>query len=48
MQTYDAITSEYYLHTFTSKQPDLNWENPVVRQEVYKIMRWWLNKGQIL
>ncbi|CAF1105123.1 unnamed protein product [Rotaria sordida] len=43
--TYDIITGEYYLHTFTSKQPDLNWENPIVRQEVYKIMRWWLDKG---
>ncbi|CAF2990292.1 unnamed protein product [Rotaria sp. Silwood2] len=43
--TYDIITGEYYLHTFTSKQPDLNWENPAVRQEVYKIIRWWLNKG---
>ena len=39
------MTDEYYLHTFTEKQPDLNWENPLVRDEVYKIMRWWLDKG---
>ena len=43
--TYDIITGEYYLHTFTPKQPDLNWENPIVREEIYKIMRWWLDKG---
>ncbi|CAF3861814.1 unnamed protein product [Rotaria magnacalcarata] len=43
--TYDVITGEYFLHTFTPKQPDLNWKNPTVREEVYKIMRWWLNKG---
>ncbi|UJR22439.1 hypothetical protein I4U23_025499 [Adineta vaga] len=43
--TYDIITGEYYLHTFTPKQPDLNWENPIVRKEMYKIMHWWLNKG---
>lgn len=39
------MTGEYYLHTFTEKQPDLNWANPLVREEVYKIMRWWLDKG---
>ncbi|CAF0838502.1 unnamed protein product [Rotaria sordida] len=43
--TYDIITGEYYLHTFTEKQPDLNWDNPLVREEVYKLMRWWLDKG---
>ncbi|CAF2620674.1 unnamed protein product [Rotaria sp. Silwood2] len=43
--TYDIITSEYYLHTFTEKQPDLNWTNPLVREEIFKIMRWWLDKG---
>ncbi|CAF1362867.1 unnamed protein product [Adineta ricciae] len=42
--TYDILTDEYYLHTFTSKQPDLKWENRIVRQEVYKIIRWWLDK----
>lgn len=38
-------TNEYYLHLFTKKQPDLNWENPKVRDEVVKILRFWLDKG---
>ena len=38
-------TGAYYLHLFSRKQPDLNWENPAVRQEVYDIMRFWLDKG---
>ncbi|MBL8062268.1 MAG: alpha-glucosidase [Anaerolineales bacterium] len=42
---YDEPTGEYYLHLFTKKQPDLNWENPKVRAEVYDLMRWWLDKG---
>ncbi|MFX3623418.1 MAG: alpha-glucosidase [Ectobacillus sp.] len=42
---YDETTGEYYLHIFTKKQPDLNWENPKVREEVYKMMRFWLDKG---
>lgn len=42
---YDPQTDEYYLHIFSKKQPDLNWENPKVRAEVYKIMRFWLDKG---
>ncbi|ACL70998.1 glycoside hydrolase family 13 protein [Halothermothrix orenii] len=42
---YDEKTGEYYLHLFSKKQPDLNWENPRVREEVYKMMRWWLDKG---
>ena len=42
---YDESTGEYYLHLFTRKQPDLNWENPKVRSEVYDIMHWWLKKG---
>ena len=42
---YDKNTDEYYLHLFTKKQPDLNWENPKVREEVYKMMDWWLGKG---
>lgn len=42
---YDEATDEYYLHLFTKKQPDLNWENPKVRAEVYKMMQWWLDKG---
>lgn len=42
---YDATTNSYYLHYFNFKQPDLNWENPELRQEIYKMMRWWLDKG---
>ncbi len=42
---YDPATEEYYLHLFSRKQPDLNWENPKVRQEIYDMMRWWLDKG---
>ena len=42
---YDKTTDMYYLHLFSKKQPDLNWENPVVRQEVYDMMNWWLEKG---
>lgn len=42
---YDSITNSYYLHYFAQKQPDLNWENPKVRQEVYSIMKFWAEKG---
>lgn len=42
---YDTLTNSYYLHYFSKKQPDLNWENPKVREEVYDIMKFWLNKG---
>ncbi|WP_369754101.1 alpha-glucosidase [Flavobacterium sp. WC2409] len=42
---YDAKTDSYYLHYFSQKQPDLNWENPKLREEVYDIMRFWLDKG---
>jgi oligo-1,6-glucosidase len=42
---YDKTTNAYYLHYFSYKQPDLNWENPELRQEIYKMMRWWLDKG---
>jgi len=42
---YDAQTNAYYLHYFSVKQPDLNWENPKVRQEIYDIMRFWFDKG---
>lgn len=42
---YDAATDEYFLHLFTRKQPDLNWENPQLRQEIYQMMRFWLDKG---
>jgi len=41
----DEQTNEYYLHLFSKKQPDLNWENPKLRQEVYDIMKFWLEKG---
>ncbi len=43
--TYDEATGEYYLHLFSQKQPDLNWENPQVRQAIYALMHWWLRKG---
>jgi oligo-1,6-glucosidase len=42
---FDDKTGEYYLHLFASKQPDLNWENPRLRQEVYDMMHFWLKKG---
>jgi oligo-1,6-glucosidase len=42
---YDETTGEYYLHLFSRRQPDLNWENPQVRQAVYAMMRWWLDRG---
>ena len=41
----DPATGEYYLHLFSRKQPDLNWENPDVREAVYSMMRWWLDRG---
>lgn len=42
---YDEATDEYYLHLFSRKQPDLNWENPALRQEIYEMMDFWLQKG---
>ena len=42
---WDERTEQFYLHLFSKKQPDLNWDNPTVRQEVYDIMRFWLDKG---
>ncbi|MEY4754485.1 MAG: hypothetical protein RJA44_2160 [Pseudomonadota bacterium] len=42
---WNEPTGEYYLHMFSRKQPDLNWENPKLRQEVYALMRFWLDKG---
>jgi oligo-1,6-glucosidase len=42
---YDENTEEYYLHIFSKKQPDLNWDNPKLRQELYDMMRFWLDKG---
>ena len=41
----DEATGEYYLHLFSRKQPDLNWENPEVRSAVHAMMRWWLDRG---
>lgn len=43
--SYDEQTKMYYLHLFSSKQPDLNWDNPEVRNAVYRMMTWWLEKG---
>ena len=43
--TWDETTGQYYLHIFSVKQPDLNWENPEVRQAVYAMMGWWLDRG---
>lgn len=42
---FDSLTNAWYLHYFSKKQPDLNWENPKVRQEVYSIMKFWADKG---
>jgi len=42
---YDPASGEYYLHLFSRKQPDLNWENPDVRAAVYDMMRWWVARG---
>ncbi len=41
----DEATGEYFLHLFSRKQPDLNWENPQVRAEIFSMMTWWLDKG---
>ncbi|MGG2095684.1 alpha-glucosidase [Bacillus sp. S13(2024)] len=42
---YDETTDEYYLHLFSKKQPDLNWDNEHVRKEIYEMMKFWLDKG---
>ena len=42
---YDKLTGEYFLHIFSKRQPDLNWENPKVQQEVHNMMNWWIDKG---
>ena len=42
---YDKKTDEYFLHLFSKRQPDLNWENKEVRNELYKMIKWWLDKG---
>ena len=43
--TYNEPTDEYYLHLFSKRQPDLNWENPAVRQEIFDIIDFWFAKG---
>lgn len=43
--TYDASTEQAYFHVFAKEQPDLNWKNPKVREEIYKMIRWWLDLG---
>lgn len=43
--TYQSSVKQYYLHTFSSKQADLNWDYQPLREEIYKMMRWWLDKG---
>lgn len=43
--TLDERTGEYYLHLFSAKQPDLNWENPQVRRALYDMLGWWLDRG---
>ena len=42
---FDEGTQEYYLHIYVAKQPDLNWENPVVREAAWDVMRFWINRG---
>lgn len=42
---YDETSQEYYLHCFSKKQPDLNWENPEVRQSIFSMMDWWIDRG---
>ncbi|WP_163538745.1 alpha-glucosidase [Gracilibacillus sp. YIM 98692] len=42
---YDELTNQYYMHSFAVEQPDLNWENEELREEVYRMMRFWLDKG---
>ena len=43
--TFDAATGQYYLHQFSRRQPDLNWENPALRSEVHRMMNWWQARG---
>jgi oligo-1,6-glucosidase len=42
---FDSASHEYYLHLFSRKQPDLNWENPAVRSAIYSMMLWWIDRG---
>ena len=43
--SYEASTGQYYFHQFSHRQPDLNWKNPDMRREIYKMMNWWLDRG---
>ncbi|AIO18270.1 Oligo-1,6-glucosidase [Candidatus Izimaplasma bacterium HR1] len=43
--TFDEATKQYYFHNFAKEQPDLNWENPKVREEIHSMINWWLDKG---
>lgn len=43
--SYDKNSDQYYLHTFSKKQPELNWDNPKLRESVFNMMTWWLDKG---
>jgi alpha-glucosidase len=42
---YDEKTAQYFMHLFSAKQPDLNWENPAMRAEIYKMINWWMDRG---
>lgn len=42
---YDSLTQQYFLHLFSARQPDLNWENQDMKNEIYKMIRWWLDRG---
>ena len=42
---YDELSGQYYLHIFSKRQPDLNWENPQLRQKIYDMMNFWIDKG---
>lgn len=42
---FDEASEQYYLHLFSKKQPDLNWDNTAVQEEIFAMMRWWLDKG---
>jgi oligo-1,6-glucosidase len=42
---FDEATGEYYFHQFSRRQPDLNWDNPKVQEEVHRMMNWWLDRG---
>ena len=42
---YDEASGQYYLHLYSKKQPDLNWENARMRADIYKMIRWWCDLG---